>query len=121
MVSTTLLQQTAGGSLKFKSESSMGFTKGSNYVCVEVSNYSPSNTYINLKFYESQPSKMAGPMFTTSFLSGISDVETEGVQTVKEAIAAAAEAEAIKHLKAFNSTSTFESAEFAPEVSPSMI
>lgn len=99
----------------------MGFTKGSNYVCVEVSNYSPNSTHINLKFYEIQPSKMAGPMFTTSFLSGISDVDTEGTVSVQEAIAASAEAEAIKHLKAFNSTSTFESAEFAPEVRPSMI
>jgi hypothetical protein len=121
MVSTTLIQQTAGGSLKFRSESSMGFTKGSNYVCVEVSNYSPNNTYINLKFYESQPSQMAGPMFTTSFLSAISNVETEGALTVNEAIAIEAEAEAIKHLKAFNSTSAFESAEFAPAVTPSMI
>lgn len=99
----------------------MGFTKGSNYVCVEVSNYSPNNTYINLKFYESQPSQMAGPMFTTSFLSAISNVETEGALTVNEAIAIEAEAEAIKHLKAFNSTSTFESAEYALVVNPSMI
>ena len=99
----------------------MGFTKGSNYVCVEVSTYTPMGTHIALKFYEDQPSTMSSQMFTTSFLSSITDVETEGTQTVNEAIAIEAEAEAIKHLKAFNSTSTFESAGFASVVSPSMI
>jgi hypothetical protein len=121
MITSKLLHQTAGGSLKFRSESSMGFTKGNNYVGIEVSTYTPMGTHIALKFYEDQPSKMSSPMFSTSFLSGISNVEISGTLTVNEAIAIEAETEAIKHLKAFNSTSAFESAEFAPAVSPSMI
>jgi hypothetical protein len=113
MIAQIVLKQTAGGSLKFSPNQTLGFTKGGNYVTISVPNYGKT-THVNLGFNENQPSNAMQSQYSTGTFFDYTDVATGNETTVNPAIATAVAQSAIAYLKSFNSTAEFEVSDFAP-------
>lgn len=119
MFKKLLIKQTAGSSLKFSPETSLGFTSGSNHVSISISSYTPGATSAHLSFFEGgAPSESQYGSYSTNFVMTFQDVELDSEGFVNPAIEAEAVASVIAHLKSFNPGCNFASASFATEVSP---
>lgn len=122
MFKKILLRQTSGSRLKFSPNGSMGFTSGSNFVVASFESYHPSQTRVNLMFFEADKGvpaeSLMNPSFATSFVSDVSGVKFQSGLSVEQAIEQAITASVISHIKSFNSPCEFEEEVFAPRVEP---